>query len=121
MDRDLSNIIYQLLCQYGADILLNGNRFCALVDDLAPDPMLKIERKVLQRLNQENLLSEIYLTISQNENDREFNKLELLLEETGFSEAWKQIVFELFQFNNRAEIEHEESGQKNPAREEYPE
>lgn len=27
MDMDLSNIIYQLLSQYGADILLNGNRF----------------------------------------------------------------------------------------------
>lgn len=58
MDRDLSNIIYQLLKQYGTDILLNGNRFCALIDDLAPDPALKIERKVLQRLNQDNLLSE---------------------------------------------------------------
>ena len=121
MDRDLSNIIHQLLNQYGTDILLNGNRFCALVDDLAPDPTLKIERKVLQRLNQENLLSEIYLTISQNENDREFNKLELLLEEAGFSETWKQIVFELFQFNNRTEIGYEESGQKSTSREEYPE
>ena len=121
MDRDLSNIIHQLLNQYGTDILLNGNRFCALVDDLAPDPTLKIERKVLQRLNQDNLLSEIYLTISQNENDREFNKLELLLEEAGFSETWKQIVFELFQFNNRTEIGYEESGQKSTSREEYPE
>ena len=121
MDKDLSNIIHQLLNQYGTDILLNGNRFCALVDDLAPDPTLKIERKVLQRLNQENLLSEIYLTLSQNENDREFSKLELLLEEAGFSETWKQIVFELFQFNNRTEIGHEESGQKNSDREDYPE
>lgn len=121
MDKDLSNIIHQLLNQYGTNILLNGNRFCALVDDLAPDPTLKIERKVLQRLNQENLLSEIYLTLSQNENDREFSKLELLLEEAGFSETWKQIVFELFQFNNRTEIGHEESGQKNSDREDYPE
>lgn len=97
MDMDLSNIIYQLLSQYGTDILLNGNRFCALVDDLAPDPTLKIKRKVLQRLNQENLLPEIYLTISQNEKDREFNKLELLLEEAGFSETWKQIVLNYFE------------------------
>ena len=79
MDRYLGNIIYQLLSQYGADLLLDGNRFCALIDDLAPDPMLKTERKVLQRLNQENILPEIYLTIYQNKNDREFNKLELLL------------------------------------------
>lgn len=121
MDMDLSNIIYQLLSQYGTDILLNGNRFCALVDDLAPDPTLKIKRKVLQRLNQENLLPEIYLTISQNEKDREFNKLELLLEEAGFSETWKQIVFELFRIKNRTEIGHEESGQKNLARDDYPE
>ena len=118
---NLSNIIYQLLSQYGTDLLLNGNRFCALVDDLAPDPTLKIKRKVLQRLNQENLLPEIYLTISQNEKDRESNKLELLLEEAGFSETWKQIVFELFRIKNRAEIGHEESGQKNLAREDYPE
>lgn len=120
MDKDLSNIIYQLLSQYGTDILLNGNRFCALVDDLAPDSTLKVKRKVLQRLNQENLLPEIYMTISQNEKDREFNKLELLLEEAGFSETWKQIVFELFQFKNRTKIEHEASGQKNSAREDYP-
>ena len=121
MDIDLSNIIYKLLSQYGVDILLNGNRFCALVDDLAPDPTLTIKRKVLQRLNQENLLPEIYLTISQNEKDRELNKLELLLEEAGFSETWKQIVFELFRIKNRTEIGHEESGQRKLARENYPE
>lgn len=120
MDMDLGNIIYQLLSQYGTDILLNGNRFCALVDDLASDPTLKIERKVLQRLNQENLLSEIYLIISQNENSREFKKLELLLEEAGFSETWKQIVFELFQFKNRTEIGHEDGRQKNTVTEDYP-
>lgn len=119
MDRYLGNIIYQLLSQYGADLLLDGNRFCALIDDLAPDPMLKTERKVLQRLNQENILPEIYLTIYQNKNDREFNKLELLLEEAGFSETWKQIVFDLFQFKNRTEIRRQESEQKTPAREEY--
>lgn len=107
MDKDLSDIIYQLLSQYGTDILLNGRRFCALVDDLAPDPALKIERKVLQRLNREKLLSEIYQTISQDVNDREFNKLDLLLEEAGFSETWRQMVFELFQFKNRAEIKQQ--------------
>ena len=44
MDRTLSSIINQLLSQYGKDILLNGNRFCALADDLAPEPALRIER-----------------------------------------------------------------------------
>ncbi len=120
MDRDLSNIIYQLLKQYGTDILLNGNRFCALIDDLAPDPALKKERKVLQRLNQDNLLSEIYQTLSQNVNDRKFNKLDILLDEAGFSKTWKQIVFELFQLKHRAEIGHEENEQKNTTTEDYP-
>lgn len=121
MDRNLNSIIYQLLNQYGIDILLNGNRFCALVDDLAPDPALKIERRVLQRLNQENLLSEVHQVISQNERDSECYKLDLLLEEAGFSETWKQIVFELFQFKNKAENRQEEIKQKNPSGNCYPE
>ena len=115
MDENLSASIKQILSQYGTDVLLNGNRFCALVDDLAPNPESKYERRVLQRLNQENLLSEIYKLISQTENTGKQFKLDLLLEEAGFSESWKQIVFEIFQFEDGKEKTHEEAKSTHPA------
>ena len=87
MDENLSASIKQILSQYGTDVLLNGNRFCALVDDLAPNPESKYERRVLQRLNQENLLSEIYKLISQTENTGKQFKLDLLLEEVEKQES----------------------------------
>lgn len=104
MEENLGDSIKQILRQYGIDTLLNGNRFCALVEDLAPNPALKLERRVLQRLNQENLLSEIYRIISQGETINDCSKLDLLLEEAGFSEAWKQLVFEMFQLKNGEEM-----------------
>lgn len=63
MEENLGTSIKQILSQYGTDTLLNGNRFCALVEDLALNLALKLERRVLQRLNQENLLSENYQLI----------------------------------------------------------
>lgn len=95
MSVNISTVIAQIFSQYGIDILLDGNRLCALVDDLAPE--LKVERRVVRRLNQESLLTEIYRLINPIGMENEYHKLDFLLEEAGFSETWKQIVFNMFQ------------------------
>lgn len=50
MSLTIQNIVLQIFRQYGTDILLNGNRFCALIEGLAPE--MKLEKNVIRRLNQ---------------------------------------------------------------------
>lgn len=97
MENDFKNIINMIFDQFGVDVLLNGNRFCALVEDMALG--MTMEKRVIQRLNQETLLPEIYkVVVSSEQIQNRCVRLEVMLDNAGFSEGWKQIVFSAFGF-----------------------
>lgn len=95
MSLTIQNIVLQIFRQYGTDILLNGNKFCALIEDLAPE--MKLEKKVIHRLNQEQLLKDIYMLFCDSPHkESEYGKLNILLDDAGFSDSWKQVVYNVF-------------------------
>ena len=95
MSLTIQNIVLQIFRQYGIDILLDGNRFCALIEDLAPE--MKLEKKVIHRLNQDQLLKDIYtLFCNTPHKESEYGKLDILLDDAGFSDSWKQVVYNIF-------------------------
>jgi len=83
-----------MMDKYGKEILLSGNKFCAMFSDMAPN--FKLENKILRRMNQENILGEIYSILKSNENN--FKKFDCLCENAGFSEEWKKIGLDIFGF-----------------------
>ena len=95
MSLTIQNIVLQIFRQYDIDILLDGNRFCALIEDLAPE--MKLEKKVIHRLNQDQLLKDIYtLFCNTPHKESEYGKLDILLDDAGFSDSWKQVVYNIF-------------------------
>lgn len=117
MTANPSDVIKQVLNQYGTDILLNGNRFCGFFNDLAPE--MKIERRVLQRLNQESLLAEIYQLVSQEVKEKEHSKLELLLDEAGLSDTWKKLFFKCSLLQMKKKIAGRQHSQETAAQTEF--
>lgn len=96
MDPLFREIIIEILDRYGNDILLDGSRFCELTEEMAPDMIL--ECRVIKRLCQEGLLSEIHRIITSScDRDTELANLEIKLDGAGFSKKWQQIVFEAFE------------------------
>ena len=91
----MKEIINSILSQYGKEILLDGNRFCSVVSDLAPQ--FKKENKIIRRLNQEMILPIIYHVLCKQPIEvNGINRLDVFLNESGFSEDWKTIVYTLF-------------------------
>ena len=104
------NVVNRIFDSFGVDILLKGSRFCALFNDLAPS--LKLESRVMQRLNQESLFPAIYQELGgSHEISNGSARIELLLDGAGFSESWKEIVLFSFGFLNEEEVsEHKGIG-----------
>lgn len=93
MEQKFSDIVSDVISRYGMEILLNGNRFCAIMADFASKK--DKEMRVLRRVRQENLLNEIYSVLMSHENNRG-KKLDAKLIEAGFSEEWRDIVLNTF-------------------------
>ena len=84
-----------VLKQYGKELLLNGDRFCSIVSDYASK--YELENRIIRRLNQEKILPEIYNVISDSSiNADAIKRMDAYLNRSGFSEEWKNIVYEIF-------------------------
>ena len=101
----ITDVVNKVITQYGKDILLDGTRFCSIINDLAPK--MQIENKIIKRLNQENLLVEIYRILGKrNTSSEDVSRLLVLLRRSGFSEEWIDIIFDAFDFNKEYSLEH---------------
>ncbi|MEE0913154.1 MAG: leucine-rich repeat protein [Ruminococcus sp.] len=99
----MQEIINKVLTQYGKEVLLNGDRFCSVVNDFASK--YELENKIIRRLNQEKILTEIYNVINDSHlNEDALKRLDAYLNYSGFSVEWKNIVYEIFSLslNNAA-------------------
>lgn len=95
MNQSINDVINDIFDKFGDDILLNGGKFCAVLDDLAPQ--MTMERRVIHRLFQESMLGEIYTILSQDDFP---GKMDVLLTSAGFSDEWKNIVYQAFGFGD---------------------
>lgn len=95
MYNSIDKVIASIFSKFGKDILLNGSKFCAVLDDLSPE--MTLERRIMKRLWYENMFDDIYNAVLDN---RLLSRVEMLLTEAGFSEEWKNIVFEAFNLKN---------------------
>lgn len=84
--------IADIIERYGNEILLDGNKFCSLLSDLAPE--CKLELRIIRRMSQEDILKEVYSILRHSDSD--IKRFDVLLEEAGFSEEWKKIVLCVF-------------------------
>ena len=93
----MKNTVEQIIRQYGAQILLDENRFAAIVSDLSPKDA-DVERKVIRRMAQSHLLKETYNNIYLNNADKEAgtSKLIVRMNEEGFTKEWCQIALTVF-------------------------
>lgn len=88
----MKNTINEVFNRFGKDILLDGDRFLAIVTDMAPNS--KTELHVFRRLKQDNLLLAIHEEIINPKPNGK--KIKVLLTNNGYSEDWIEIVFSSF-------------------------
>lgn len=89
----LADAIVSIINTYGVDILKDGNRFCAILGDIAPT--LDKERKIIRRAKDEDVLPLIWEAYSVDATKRAsiLSKIEYRLKsEAGFSEEWYQTL-----------------------------
>lgn len=93
----MKNTVEQIIRQYGSQILLDENRFAAIVGDLSPKEA-EVERKVVRRLAQSHLLKDTYNNIytSNADKDAGASKLVIRMNEEGFTREWCQIALTIF-------------------------
>lgn len=102
-NTELNRIIRQIFDKYGVGILLNSDRFCGLIEDLAPS--MHLERRVMRRLNQEKLFTVIYQElVALRKSGEGSTKIKTLLDDSGFSEGWKRIVLSAFGFSEDGDV-----------------
>lgn len=96
----MQNTIQTILNQFGTKVLLTESRFCAMVDDLAPQGA-SLERKILRRMAQAHLLQELYREIFADLSDREKGTLKVLvrMSEEGFTKEWASVALSIFDLN----------------------
>lgn len=93
----LADAIVSITNTYGVDILKDGNRFCAILGDIAPT--LDKERKIIRRAKDEDVLPLIWDAYSVDATKRTdiLSRIEYLLKsEAGFSEEWCNILINGF-------------------------
>lgn len=92
-----SEIIRTIIKDRGIEILLQERRFVAMVDDLAP--YLKVERKIMHRIQNLNIMQIIYDAYKTEPHNRQniLAKVEYLLkDEAGVSNEWCMVVLRGF-------------------------
>ena len=96
----MKEIIKKVFDKFGTSIMCEGNRFCAIVDDMAVENTT--ERKIIHRLCDCQLLSELYESIISNDDvgDAEYLQFYSHLREEGFSEEWICIICTIFELPN---------------------
>ena len=104
----MKETIAKIIDQFGVDILLDGNRFCSIVDDYASD--LPTERKVLRRIKDLQLLKVVHQSIKQQTASmpNELQRLDILLKDEGFSPEWRIIAADIFGYPTSADQEMDE-------------
>lgn len=93
----LADAITAVISAYGAEILKDGNCFCAIMGDIAP--ALGKEQKIVRRAKDEGVFSLIYEAYSSDAIKRTnlLAKIEYVLKtEAGFSEDWCHIMISSF-------------------------
>lgn len=105
MDKKINEVIEGVFEKYGIDILLEGDRFYAILFDMMPN--MQLEHRVLKRMSQEKILLEIHNIIANKDNytSKSISKIEKLLDEAGFSDEWKEIAMDLFGFGTKKKSE----------------
>lgn len=96
----MQNTIQTILNQFGTKALLTESRFCAMVDDLAPQGA-SLERKIVRRMAQAHLLQELYREVFADLSDREQGTLKVLvrMSEEGFTKEWASVALSIFGLN----------------------
>ena len=95
-----NDCVKKIFDDYSVEILLDGKRFCSLLADYAAQ--YTTERKIIKRLESENLLRFFYNILSGDKNNYtvEVAKLIYVMEEAGFSEKWINIAMQAFKLDN---------------------
>ena len=89
---NMKEIINEVFNRFGTDILLDGDRFLAIITDMAPNS--KTELQVLRRLKQDNLLIVIHDEIIKSKPNGK--KIKVFLTNNGYSTDWIEVVFSTF-------------------------
>lgn len=95
-------IINEVFNRFGKDILLDGDRFLAIITDMAPNS--KTELHVFRRLRQDNLLHAIHEEIIKPKPNG--NKIKVILTDNGYSADWIEIIIFSFGLENSQVQKH---------------
>ena len=93
----MKGTIETILTQFGPSVLLTENRFCAIVEDLAPKDK-SFEKKVIRRMAQTHLLQVLYQEVFSKQGGKDNGTALLLvkLQAEGFPEDWARTALEIF-------------------------
>ena len=93
----MKTTIEKIISQYGARVLLEENRFEAIVVDLSPQEA-SLERKIVRRMAQAHLLQELYREVLAEHASREQGTLKVLVKmsEEGFTREWASLALSIF-------------------------
>ena len=96
----MKTTIEKIISQYGARVLLEENRFEAIVVDLSPQEA-SLERKIVRRMAQAHLLQELYREVFADLSVREQGTLKVLvrMSEEGFTKEWASVALSIFGLN----------------------
>ena len=93
----MKSTIQSIIKQFGPSVLLTENRFCAILDDLAPKDKA-MEKKVVRRMAQTHLLQELHQEVFANNADKSQGVIVLLvkMQAEGFPEEWAKTALDIF-------------------------
>ena len=107
MTGNIVQVVNDILNRFGTDILLDSSRFCAILDDMAPE--LDTERKVFRNMQRLNLLPKIYHIMQKDTAPIQSGRIDILLKDEGFSPEWRRIALEAFGYEIEQKPTHQES------------
>lgn len=99
----MKSTVDKILKQYGTKILLEENRFAAIIGDLAFQTN-EMECKVIQRMAQTHILRDLYNYVFSEDADSGSgtNIVVVRMKEEGFTEKWCRIALSVFDMNTNA-------------------
>ena len=94
MADSIALIVDDILNRFGMNILLDGKKFCGILDDMAPK--LDTERKVFHNMQRLGVLEKLHHALQEDAVPIRSGKIDMLLQEEGFSPEWRRLVLETF-------------------------